>query len=122
MILMIVLAWLIASAPSDAAAAEGRTYRLAMARISESRGQNLEIKLAPVDGKGAEVTVRFPAHSLTPHERELRDAVRAAVRHPGHGWTAARGRVTFSLPAEQPSMSQKWWDGVRIVQDPNAEK
>ena len=121
---VVVLAWVVGSVPSDAA--EGRAYRLAMARISPSRGQNLEIKLVPVDGKGADVALRFPAHSLTPHERNLREAVEAAVPiradNRRHEWTAVRGHVIFSLPAGQPSMSPKWWDGVRIVPDPNSGK
>jgi hypothetical protein len=119
---VVVLAWFVGSAPNDAA--EGRAYRLAMARISERRGQNVEIKLVPADGKGAEITLLFPAHSLTPHERKLREAVWAAVsapdNHPCYGWTAARGHVIFSLPAGEPGMSEKWWDGVRIVPEPSS--
>jgi hypothetical protein len=115
---VVVLACFVGSVPSQAA--EGRVYRLTMARISDQRGQNLEIKLVPVDAKGADITLRFPAHSLTPHERRLQEAVWAAV--PGgrrHAWTAARGHVILALPAGEPSMSQEWWDGVRIVPQPH---
>jgi hypothetical protein len=105
------------SVPGDAT--EGQPYRLTMARISEHRGQNLEIKLVPVAGKGAEIVLRFPAHSLTPHERKLVAAVRAAVPIRGNEWTAARDQVIFSLPAGKPNMSEKWWIGVRIVPEPD---
>jgi hypothetical protein len=78
--------------------------------------------LTPADGKGADITLRFPAHSHTPHEKGLMQAVKDAVPALLHDWVAARGQVYLSLPATAPSMSPKWWDGVRIVQAPAAKK
>jgi hypothetical protein len=109
-----------------APATEKRAYRLGAARISQGRGQNLLIKLVPIDGKGPDVTLAFPAHSFTPHERELQKAVLAAVpldESNGHNdWALARKQVYFWLPEERPSMAKEWWDGVRVIEETKASQ
>jgi hypothetical protein len=103
--------------------------RLVAAQTSPRRGQNLMVKLLPVrKADGQEVLVwQFPAHSFTPHELELSQAVRKAVPPLPVGtdwnaWKPARDEVLFSVPREFARIKtwQVDWAEIRLV-SPQAE-
>lgn len=103
-------------------------YELTAVRISNHRGQNLELKLSPLDPKQKEVTLRFPAHSFTPHERKLsnyaRDAVTFEKGKDHHEWTPVNKKVKFTLPtgfADKQHLSYKILEQVQIVTDDKQE-
>ncbi len=121
-VIPIILSSLVSAKGDDAPKQE--TYKLTAVRISNHRGQNLELKLSPLDPKGKEVVLRFPAHSFTPHERKLsqyaRDAVTFEKGKDPHEWTPVNKKVKLTLPtgfADKQHLSYKILEEVQIVSD-----
>lgn len=101
---------------------ETKNYRLVAARVSERRGQNVIIKLAPTDGMGKEMILQFPAHSFTENERKLIKAVREAVKfgsdNSRHEWTTATRNLQFTLPVGvEKARLPGWtlWEKVQLT-------
>ena len=91
--------------------------KLVAARISETRGQNLEAKFAIVDAKGTtEIVVRFPGHSYTTHEATLMAVIRFCVDwtrpKDHHAWHKATVGAEFSVPKDAQGRVfdfSHWW-------------
>ena len=91
---------------------------LTHARISESRGQNLEGKLTIIGGEraGEVISVRFPAHSHTTHETTLMNIIRASIDwsppESRYQWHEAGMPAVLSVPTgAQGSLTEydQWW-------------
>ncbi|OAI49937.1 hypothetical protein AYO44_18160 [Planctomycetaceae bacterium SCGC AG-212-F19] len=78
--------------------------RVVAARIGETRGQNLMVRLVRVDDPQNEAVVTFPSHSHTPHELTLMNFVRFATAwdrdKDAHEWQPMTADVVLSVPKD----------------------
>jgi hypothetical protein len=86
------------------------------ARVSRSRGRNLEAIFIRSDGTedNKEIFIRFPAHSFTPHELTITEIIEFAtdIRESNSPceWNKAKFKNRFSIPKNARTLNEycKW--------------